>query len=204
MSKNVSGTAMYGQQGSQMLTNLRRAAWLPTYDADGNRKVVEEIKDLYKKIRQTLMAAKEVETSQSQALSISCSVICHHNALLRNKRILCAYHRYRADVLEDHRWEKGPILSEFARKKIDVHEELYFKNYSKLINDYIKDIGVDITSNLSPPKELNQEVAIMTDIGDVQTANGGSVNLLRNTRQFVNVNDVETLLRNGQVVKTKD
>eukprot|EP00483_Globobulimina_turgida_P002523 UN02527 len=123
MAKNVSGTAQYGQTGSQMLINLRRAAWLPQYDADGVHKVTDEIKDLYKKIHNTLMAAQDVDTDKPEAYAISCSVIVHHNALLRNKRILCAYHRYRSEVLEDHRWEKGPTLTDFARNKISPHEE---------------------------------------------------------------------------------
>ena len=83
MAKDVSGTAQYGLTGSQILKNLRRAAWLPTYDADGVNKVTEEIKDLYNKIHTTLLAAQGVETDQPQAYAISCSVIVHHNALLR-------------------------------------------------------------------------------------------------------------------------
>ena len=55
---------------------------------------------------------------------------------------------------------------------------------------------------MTPPKELKQEIAVIENVGDVQTSSG-SMNLLRNTRQFVNVNDVETLLRNGKVIKTK-
>ena len=83
MAKSVSGTAPFGQQGAQMLINLRRAAWLPQYDADGNNKVTEEIQDLYKKIHNTLMAAKDVDTNKPEAYAISCSVIVHHHALLR-------------------------------------------------------------------------------------------------------------------------
>eukprot|EP01084_Bolivina_argentea_P029343 54462_1 len=202
MSKNVSGTAQYGQTGSQILLNLRRAAWLPKYDADGVHKVTDEIKDLYSKIHGTLMAAQGVDTDNPQSLAISCSVIVHHNALLRNKRILCAYHRYRGDVLEDHRWEKGPTLTNFARNKISPHEEDYFKRYNQLLIDYMKEIDIDITSNLQPPKELNIEIEVKENVGDIQTCNG-SMNLSRNTRQFVNANDVETLLRNRQVVETK-
>jgi len=186
-----------------MLTNLRRAAWLPQYDSDGVRKVIDEINELYRKIHATLMAAKGVDTSEPEARAISCSVVVHHNALLRNKRILCAYHRYRMDVLEDNRWEKGPLLSDFARNKLSSQEQLYFENYSKLLNEYMRDIDVEITANLAPPKELKQEITVVANVGDVQTSSGSSMQLLRNTRQFVNVNDVETLLRNGHVVKTK-
>lgn len=83
MSKDVSGTAQYGAQGSQMLINLRRAAWLPKYDADGKLKVVHEINDLYDKIHETLKAAQGMDTNNPEALGISCSVIVHHNALER-------------------------------------------------------------------------------------------------------------------------
>lgn len=117
--------------------------------------------------------------------------------------MLCAYHRYRSDVLEDHRWEKGPILTEFARNKINPYEESYFNDYTKLLTEYIKEIDIDIDSNLTPPKELKQEIAVIENVGDIQTSNG-SMNLLRNTRLLANVNDVETLIRNGQVIKTKD
>mmetsp|Transcript_7617 Transcript_7617/g.12462 ORF Transcript_7617/g.12462 Transcript_7617/m.12462 type:complete len:204 (+) Transcript_7617:87-698(+) len=203
MAKSVSGTAVYGQQGTQMLNNLRRAAWLPQYDADGNRKVIEEIGDLYTKIHNTLMAAKDVDTTKPEALTISCSVIVHHNALQRNKRILFAYHRYRTDVLEDYVWEKGALLTEFARNKINPHEELYFKNYANILKDYMEEVDVTITSVLSPPKELKQEVQIMDNIGDIQTGDG-TMSLVSGTRTFCEMNEVETFLRNGQVVKTKE
>ena len=120
----------------------------------------------------------------------------------RNKRILCAYHKFRMDVLEDQRWEKGPVLSEFARNKVNSNEEKYFTDYSKLLNDYIKEVDINITANLAPPKELKQEIEVMENVGDVQTDNG-SVSLLRNTRHFGNINDYESLLRNGKVIKTK-
>lgn len=83
MAKNVSGTAVYGQQGAQMLVNLRRAAWLPQYDADGNNKVLQETNELYKKMKATLEAAQDMDTNRPEALSISCSVIVHHNAIKR-------------------------------------------------------------------------------------------------------------------------
>ena len=88
MAKNVSGTAIYGQQGCQMLVNLRRAAWLPSYDADGVRSVIDEIKELYGKISNTLKAhARGVDTNKPEALVISCSVVVHHEALLRYVRM---------------------------------------------------------------------------------------------------------------------
>ena len=87
MSKNVSGTAGYGQQGTQMLINLRRAAWLPQYDADGVSKVIEQTNDLYGKMHDTLLAAKDVDTNKPEAYSISCSVIVHHHAILRSDNI---------------------------------------------------------------------------------------------------------------------
>ena len=80
---------------------------------------------------------------------------------------------------------------------------MYFNGYNKLLNEYIRDIDIDIASNLTPPKELKQEIAVIQSVGDVQTSNG-PMNFQRNTRQFVNVNDVETLIRNGQVVKTNN
>ena len=82
-SKDVSGTAEYGQQGATMLVNLRRAAWLPQYDDDGKLKVVHQITDLYEKIHTTLKAAQGMDTNKPEAFGISCSVIVHHNALER-------------------------------------------------------------------------------------------------------------------------
>ena len=121
----------------------------------------------------------------------------------RNKRILCAYHRYRADVLEDHRWERGPTLTEFARNKISPSEEAYFEKYNKLLHEYITDTDIDLTSHLLPPKELNLEVQVRANIGDILTSDGSSLMLKRNTRQFGPHCDFEILLRNGQLTKTK-
>ena len=105
------------------------------------------------------------------------------------------------DALEDLRWERGAMLSEYHQSKLNNPEVSYFQEYNKLLSNYMSSIDFEITSNLLPPKKLKTEVAVIENIGEIATQNG-TYNLLKNTRQYVNVNDVELMIRRGQVVPT--
>ena len=57
-------------------------------------------------------------------------------------------------------------------------------------------VGVDITSDLSPPKELMVEVRVLEDVGEVMMESG-SVNLAKGTQHSLKRADVEHLVRQG-------
>lgn len=108
-------------------------------------------------------------------------------------------------ALEALRWQVGPTLNKFHREKLDIREVEYFGEYNKVLNAYINDVGVDITACLRPPKQLKQEVFAKNDVHDIiQSETGESYNLPSNTRHFLNVADVENLIRSGDVEPIND
>ena len=55
---------------------------------------------------------------------------------------------------------------------------------------------MDITSDLSPPKQLMVEVRVLVDCGEIMTETG-SVNLSKGTQHSLRRTEVEHLVRQG-------
>ena len=102
------------------------------------------------------------------------------------------------DAMEDLRFEKGAMLTEFAKTKINESEISYFETYSKILSDYMVDTGIDITKLMNPPKKLKVQVKVLQDIGQLETENG-CVNFVKNSVQNVNLSDVEIFIRRNQM-----
>ena len=47
-----------------------------------------------------------------------------------------------------------------------------FSTYSKLLAQYMKSVGTDLTSDLCPPKSLFIEVRVKQDYGELETPDG--------------------------------
>ena len=74
----------WGQRAKELLVELQRSDWLPSYNEEGVRKVVGEVNALYEEIKGTIQA--EGYTAGDPYFEMS--VIVHHKALLRNKRCI--------------------------------------------------------------------------------------------------------------------
>jgi len=141
---------LFGSIGANMLRSLKHSNWLPNYDHESVRAILREIDELYTYMDETIKAAN----NEINDYGIACTIFTHNSALLRNKRILCAYHRYRMDCIEDLRWDKGGVLNTFYKNKLNPMEQLYFNEYNKLLANYIQRTDIEITSNLLPPKKF--------------------------------------------------
>ena len=52
------------------------------------------------------------------------------------------------------------------------HEKEFMSSYDKILMDYTEEVGVDVLSNLTPPKELMVEVRVLQECGEIMTETG--------------------------------
>lgn len=118
--------------------------------------------------------------------------------LTRNRRYLFAYASHRLHHIRQSRWEIGSVLPEHLVPKLSSRENDYFMEYSNLLSDYCVSAGVDLSSDLEPPKNLRIEVRVLVDCGEIMTENG-PVTLDKDTTHYLRRADVEHLIRQGQI-----
>eukprot|EP00981_Chlorochromonas_danica_P002343 scaffold453_cov187-Ochromonas_danica.AAC.13 len=71
------------------------------------------------------------------------------------------------------RWEGGAVLpASIAQETLSAHEKSYFAQYNSLLTEVNESLGMDITSDLEPPKDLLIEVRVLQDCGKVMTDSG--------------------------------
>ncbi|RMJ23366.1 hypothetical protein PHISP_05752 [Aspergillus sp. HF37] len=154
--------------------------------------------------------------------AIACALLVDHLAIRRNKRCLLAYHRVRAQKLEDLCWlgvdvlEQGRLDEDDDDGGLEQHdrqgqgqghagnqnspspeEEEYFRAYSDLLAAYKGQwTDVDLTGSLEPPRDLFVDVRVLRDAGEIQTEYG-VINLTKNSQLYVRHGDVERLIAQG-------
>ena len=67
-----------------------------------------------------------------------------------------------------------------------------------MVVEYSRAVGVNLSEDLVPPKDLLIEVEPEQDLGDIQTSKG-VIRLNKGTRQFLARADAENLIRRGLV-----
>ncbi len=127
-------------------------------------------------------------------LQVTCQV--HHAIIKRNKRCALAYVERRAATLKALRWELGPLPPEEMRVSMSNRERVFFTEYDKLVSEYNQAVGIDVTSDLTPPKDLLIQVRVLVDCGEVMTE-AGAVTLAMGTTHSLKRRDVEHLVRQG-------
>ena len=114
-------------------------------------------------------------------------LLVDHLCMRRNKRCLLAYHRVRADRLEEACWNGQDLLSTaqspMPRYGIDSEgatssslspeEEDYVRLYGDMLAVYNGQwTDIDLTGSLEPPRDLFIDVRVLKDAGDIQTEYG--------------------------------
>lgn len=178
-----------------MLQDLKRSDWLPVYDEDGFRTVLAEMEELFNMM---VSMMESVDNMEDIPDPVKASLVFHDQCLSRDKRYLFAYLNYRMDHVRELRWETGAVLPAHVQPKLSPRENDYFTEYNNLINDYCTDISLDLASDLEPPRDLQIEVRVIQDCGEIMTENG-PVKLDAGSTHFLKRTDVEHLIRQGQV-----
>jgi GINS complex subunit 1 len=96
----------FGNRARELLLELRRSDWLSPYNDEGVRQVISEINALHQQVSDRL----PTDGTSVDDPSLASPLVVFHTSILRNKRCLLAYLRFRVDKLRDLRWEHGPVL----------------------------------------------------------------------------------------------
>lgn len=105
----------------------------------------------------------------------------------RNKRCLLAYHRTRADKLEQMCWDGKDVLDQTyhggagnanqggqtTESSLSPEEEEYFRQYNDMLSAYKGQwTDIDLTGSMEPPRDLFVDVRVLKDAGEIQTEYG--------------------------------
>jgi GINS complex subunit 1 len=189
----------YGRAGADLLRELQRGDWLPPYNTAVVRKSLEECRQLNDQILSVVEASNKVGADKLVVdKTVMCSLVIQNQSILRNKRCLLAYVNYRMDVVKNLRWHTGSTVPAELKPLLDGHELNFFTNYDKNVTKYMDAIGLDLTEDMEPPRELKIEVRVLQDCGEILTETG-PINLTKNSTHFVRRADVQHLIRQNML-----
>ncbi|CAI5724677.1 unnamed protein product [Peronospora effusa] len=186
--------------GKELLRELQRSDWLPPFNEDLVRQVVEESRLLHKEIARKMTAFQD--NLETQSASVHCGLVVNHQCLLRNKRCLIAYVYHRMEKIKALRWETGTIIPDSLAQNLCQREVQLFHQYDQLLTNYMTDFELDLSADLKPPKDLYVEVRVLRDCGEVMTESG-VVNLTAHSQHFLRRVVVEQLIRQGLLEQIK-
>ena len=162
---------------------------LPPYQTETVRAVTREVRDLDKDV-QRIRESFEGRFNLSSDPSTACAMLVNHLSIIRNKRCLLAYHRVRADKLEQFCWDGKDVLEPQQTKQLNPsqgvssaqahnesslspEEEEYFRQYNDMLAAYKGQwTDIDLTGSLEPPRDLFIDVRVLKDAGEIQTEYG--------------------------------
>lgn len=121
----------------------------------------------------------------------ACTLLVDHLSMRRNKRCLLAYHRVRAEKLDQMCWEGKDVLDQMYHgsngpnstssaavssansSSLSPEEEEYFRQYNDMLSSYKGQwTDIDLTGSLEPPRDLFVDVRVLKDAGEIQTEYG--------------------------------
>ena len=133
--------------------------------------------------------------------TISPAIHLRHAAIERNKRCAVAYIAHRADRVRSMRWEFGAVLPQEIKSQLCEPELQFFAKYSRDLAGYMRSLGdgkgLDLLTDLHPPKSLFIQVRCVQDYGELETDDGDVVLLKRNTQHYLPRALCEPLIRQG-------
>ena len=100
----------------------------------------------------------------------------------------------------------GKALPDHINENLSQSERFYYKEYLSAIDQINQDYSIgsaalDLTVDLTPPKELFIEVRIKKDYGAVMLPESGEVHLQRNSTHLLRRSEVDHLIKQGIVAE---
>jgi GINS complex subunit 1 len=188
-------------RGKEMLMDLKKSEWLPTFDEEAVRTTLQEVVDLIDKLDPLYRANRELRKEGGvlpvpQAVELTYYAAC----LRRNLRYLLSYFLYRLKKLRELRWETGTVIPESIRNEtLNEREIEYFNQYNDTLANYNNEIGFDFMSEaLEPPRDLYVEVRVLKECGEIVTERG-PVTLDQGSTHYLKRTDIEHLIRLGHL-----
>jgi len=115
---------------------------------------------------------------------------------LRNKRALLVYLNERMNRVKDLRWKIGAGLPEDVSHNLSHSERHFFTKYSSVLNDYMREVDLNLTLDLVPPQHYKIQVKCLEDYGELFTRDG-TVDLRRNTVHLLWREEAQPLIQEG-------
>jgi GINS complex subunit 1 len=100
----------------------------------------------------------------------------------------------------------GKALPTHINENLSQGERSFFKTYLSAIEQLNSDYAIggtplDLTVDLTPPKELFVEVRIKKDYGSIMLPESGEVHLQKNTTHLLRRSEVDHLIKQGIVAE---
>ncbi|TPX17009.1 uncharacterized protein E0L32_012333 [Thyridium curvatum] len=208
---------MYGDLANKLVHHAKRTqnlSHLPPYQTEIVRGVTKEVRDLDQDVARLLEPFNDSFDPDGNQ-STACTLLVNHLAMRRNKRCLLAYHRTRANKLEELVWSGADLLDLSGQQVRDAgtegegmqsanEGEAETSSLSPQEEDYVRQYGdllaalkgqwtdIDLTGSLDPPRDLFIDVRVLKDAGEIQTEYG---------QFYVRQGDVERLIGQGYLQK---
>ncbi len=188
----------YGQRSKELLLELKRSDFLPSYNDEAVRAIVSEISLHFDEMNDQVEASAKA-SSDKIPVSSRPALILHDEAIRRNKRCLLAYHAHRLEKLKRLRRDTAAALPPHVKSLLSEAEIDFYMGYDKLLSNFNSKLGgLDLNSNLQPPEEDLIEVRVVKrGLGTIVTDYWGEISLELGTTHFLNRGDVEHLIRSG-------
>lgn len=120
---------------------------------------------------------------------------------VRNRRVLMAYHERRARKIEQIRWDYGATLPSGTKSRLGAGELDYFRQYNRILAQYVRDSGIDVTvDSCAPVGEPRIKVRALCDLTDV-VVGGIPKSYVKGQSAVVFRRDVEHLVRQGKMAQ---
>lgn len=156
--------------------------------------MLEEINVAFRENHQAALQYQETHDK-----SIFPMIGYRHALLQRNVRCTLAYLYNRLLKLKEIRWHLGPTLTADVKEALTEPEVQWFNNYSKLLATYMMSFpnGINLATNLKPPKSLFIEVKCLSDHGKLELESGDVVSLQKDSILYLPRAECEQLIRQG-------
>ncbi|XP_050725772.1 DNA replication complex GINS protein PSF1-like [Eriocheir sinensis] len=188
---------MLGEKALELVKEMDRArdGRIPVYNHNHVRDVLEEMSALFQKNQEDVHATVSGENRYFPGIHL------RHAALERNKRCLLAYLYNRLERIKEIRWDCGSILPAEVRENLCHSEMEWFARYNKNLGSYMRSlgdgVGLDLTVDIRPPKNIYVEVRCLKDHGEYEMEEGDVVVLKKNTTHYLPMKSCQHLIRDG-------
>ncbi|KAK3273352.1 hypothetical protein CYMTET_18402 [Cymbomonas tetramitiformis] len=163
--------AVFGKTAVQLVQEVANmdGEGLPSFKEDVVKKVLDEVDEHHKALLNILSTVQDagLEWNQMEANDAN-ALMVHHESLLRNKRLLLGYVNARMNRIKKTRWHKGRALQPELKERMAPTEQQFFREYDKLLMEYQDPrtgVGIDLTLDMTPPKDHKIEVRVMARTG---------------------------------------
>ncbi|KAK9473231.1 uncharacterized protein V1510DRAFT_415469 [Dipodascopsis tothii] len=201
---------MYGADGAKLVQDAKRAGGLqslPMYQTDVVADVCREIRDLQRDVQIVLAQAPE-NFRASQDRVTAAGIFMLQLCMRRDKRCLLAYHRTRAERIQQLAWaefepSETEAGSDAPAPTAGWHpdEEDYFRRYADNLAELKGEwTDIDLLGSMEPPRDLFIDVRVLRDAGEIQTEYG-VLSLKKNSQFYVRQADVLRLIQQGYLQK---